>query len=434
MSTNKVNTAQMRNEQISTEIMKTIESANSSKNKPNKNTNHPENTSKKTDNSEQFPLLNQNSNDIQPGTSSSSIINPSNNPKQDYRAAVTNLSPNFTRVQKLIRMKIIPPFTRAHLQTPENFEKATNECYVAILRSFSPRLRPMITIAKTHTIIGNRKLQTLMVTAPIEAEEEVANMQLSGLQILDRTILPTADEIWRYSPSMYPKKFTLRIEGLPILCGDEELLEVIQMPCGDILSEINRHTVTTEIGVVYTGTAHATLQVKSEQEENILKDWSRANGISDKTNWHGITIRAHVPRLHSCSICSTHTGREIFGHDEAWCRKRRPVTSRPVEPIEERIAADGNDEQIDENAPPNDNNVEREDGEIEPDGVETEQEDSSWYQQTRNHRKREKAQVLTPSSTPAKNKFQAFADETSISPQTSPRNRSPNPQKQLFNG
>ena len=176
-------------------------------------------------------------------------------------------------------MKIIPPFTRAHLQTPENFEKATNECYVAILRSFSPRLRPMITIAKTHTIIGNRKLQTLMVTAPIEAEEEVANMQLSGLQILDRTILPTADEIWRYSPSMYPKKFTLRIEGLPILCGDEELLEVIQMPCGDILSEINRHTVTTEIGVVYTGTAHATLQVKSEQEENILKDWSRANGF-----------------------------------------------------------------------------------------------------------------------------------------------------------
>ena len=86
----------------------------------------------------------------------------------------------------------------------------------------------MITIAKTHTIIGNRTLQSRMLTAPIEAEEEVTNMQLTGLQILNRTILPTADKRWRYSPSMYPKKFTLRIEGLPILCGDEELLECLR--------------------------------------------------------------------------------------------------------------------------------------------------------------------------------------------------------------
>ena len=294
----------------------------------------------------------------------------------------------------------------------------------------------MITIAKTHTIIGNRKQQTFMVTAPIEAEEEVANMQLTGLQILNRTMLPTADEIWQYSPSMYPKKFTLRIEGLPILCGDEELLEVIQMSCGDILSEINRHTVTTEVGVVYIGTANATLQVKSEEEETILKDWSRANGISDTRNWHGITIRANVLRLHSCSICSTQSGREIFGHDEAWYRKRRPVTSRPVVPFEEKMTADDKDEQRDQNtAPPNENNDdEREDGAIEPDGGETEHDDGSWYQQTRNRRKREKAQVLTSISTPAKNKFQAFADETSNSPHTRPRNRGLNPQKQLFNG
>ena len=183
--------------------------------------------------------------------------------------------------------------------------------------------------------------------------------------------------------------------------------------------------------MVYTGTAHATLQVKSEVEETILKAWSRDNGISDTTNWHRIIIRAHVPRLHSCSICSIHSGREIVGRDESWCRKRRPVTSRPVEPIEERMAADENDEQIDEiTAPPNerDNNVERKDGEIEQDVGGTEKEDDSWYQQTRNHRKREKAQVLTTSSKLAKSKFQGFADETSISLQTSSRNRSPNPQ------
>ena len=110
---------------------------------------------------------------------------------------------------------------------------------------------------------------------------------------------------------------------------------------------------------------------------------------------------------------------------------------RPVEPIEKRIAADDNDEQIDENNTPlneRDNNIELEDGEIEPDEGDNEQEDCSWYEQKRNHSKKEKARVLTPSSTPAKNKFQAFADETSISHQTSPRNRCPIPQKQLFNG
>ena len=77
------------------------------------------------------------------------------------------------------------------------------------------------------------------------------------------------------------------------------------------------------------------------------------------------------------------------------------------------MAIKDNDGQRDEiTAPLNkrDKNVERDDGEIEADGGETEQDDNSWNQQTRNHTKIEKDQMLTPSSTPAKNKFQAFAE------------------------
>ena len=82
-----------------------------------------------------------------------------------------------------------------------------------------------------------------MVTAPIEAEDEINALQLNGLEILNRTIFPTAEEVWRYSPSMYPKKYTMKIEGLPILSGDEEL-EILAMPVRQILSSITRHNAS----------------------------------------------------------------------------------------------------------------------------------------------------------------------------------------------
>ena len=204
MSTNLNPTTLMRNERISTEILNTIEHEKNLK----KITNSIEMTTENPENSNQFPSLNQNEVVRQPSSSSSNGNLP-NNGTRSYYSAVTNLNSTNTRVQKLIKMRIIPPFTREHLQNPGNFDRATNECYVAILRSFSPRIRPKITISKTHTIMGSRKLQTLMVTAPIEAEEEVATMQLTGLQILNRTIFPTADEVWRYSPSLFPMKVFL---------------------------------------------------------------------------------------------------------------------------------------------------------------------------------------------------------------------------------
>ena len=58
-------------------------------------------------------------------------------------------------------MRIIPPFTKEL------------KLSVSILENFSSPFRPFVTVSKTHTNIGNRKLQTLMVTAPIEAEDEM---------------------------------------------------------------------------------------------------------------------------------------------------------------------------------------------------------------------------------------------------------------------
>ena len=216
-------------------------------------------------------------------------------------------------------------------------------------------------------------------------------------------------------------------------------MEVIQLPCGEIISNISRHTVSTEIGMVHTGTAHATLLVKSAEEEATLKDWSQSNGTSETTNWHGITIRAHIPRLHSCLVCSAQSGKEIFGHDTAWCRKRRPALHQKQVETETDHAPRIEQNQLQTDESPiegtsdsrsieagHQNTDEKEDGEIDDDGT--------WYQQTKKHRKRENGYEVTPSSTPAKNKFQAFADAAAKSSETSPRSRSPNPQKQLFDG
>ena len=429
-----MNSAQMRKDQIVNEIHRQIQNAKNLSNTSQNSTESVQN------NENSFPPLNESNLNLNPKQANEMNVPNSNQPSssatpinRNYSSAVSNSNPRQTRIEHLIKMRIIPPFTREHLSSPSTFDTAVQSCYVAILGSFSARFRPMITISKTHTNIGNRKLQTLMVTAPIEAEDEINVLQLNGLQILNRTIFPTADEIWRYSPSMYPKKYTMRIEGLPILCGDDELMEILAMPVGQLASSITRHTATTELGTVYTGTAHGTVQIMSAEEEESLKKWSKQNGISSTPNWHGLVIRAHVPRLHSCENCSNQMQRLIIGHDDAWCRKKRP----PVQPIEQQSEENEMRQQNTEivetrkqvTAPPT---QEPEEGEI--------TDDTNWYESStrtfKSNKKRNQNFENTPNSTPQKNKFQAFSEDLNApSPAVSPRSRSPEqqPQKQLFN-
>ena len=433
----------MRKDKIANEIRQQIENSKAISNKLQNPSNTIQNNEVLPENvANSFPPLNDNltnskSNEtaVQNNNPTASSI-PSN---RNYSSAVTNINSRPSRIEHLIKMRIIPPFTKEHLSSPVMFDQAVKSCYVAILKNFSPSSRLFVTISKTHTNIGNRKLQTLMVTAPIEAEDEVNALQLNGLEILNRTIFPTADEVWRYSPSMYPKKYTVKIEGLPILCGDEELEEVLAMPVGQLIFPITRHTANTELGTVFTGTAHGTVQIGNTEDEEILRKWSKQNGITEVPNWHGLHIRAHVPRLHTCENCSHLAQRVIIGHDDAWCRKKRA----PIQIIEEEP---GENENEPNKTPPEDNEEKtqknRKDAQPTTDQLEDGEvpDDSNWYESSTrtfnpNNKKRGQNFEATPNSTPQKNKFQAFSEELNApSPEVSPRSRSPNqqPLKQLI--
>ena len=55
------------------------------------------------------------------------------------------------------------------------------------------------------------------------------------------------------------------------------------MPRGDIISEdIKLHSVSSELGVVYTGTARATISVTNGEEKE-LKRWPKQNSCSETT-------------------------------------------------------------------------------------------------------------------------------------------------------
>ena len=81
---------------------------------------------------------------------------------------------NQVRTQRIIRMKVVPPFRREHFQNANLLQTDIENAMREILNIFQPIHRRMVTIARTNIPQpGQRHLQILMVTAPIDAENEV---------------------------------------------------------------------------------------------------------------------------------------------------------------------------------------------------------------------------------------------------------------------
>ena len=89
---------------------------------------------------------------------------------------------NQVRTQRIIRMKVVPPFRRQHFQNANLLQTDIENAMRETLNIFQPIHRRMVTIARTNIPQpGQRHLQ-LMVTAPIEAENEVARAKLTGVK------------------------------------------------------------------------------------------------------------------------------------------------------------------------------------------------------------------------------------------------------------
>ena len=81
---------------------------------------------------------------------------------------------NIYRRQRILRMKVVPPFRKEHFMNRQKLEADVNAAIREILCIFQPKFRPMVTISRTNLTQQNRNIQILMVTAPEEAEEDLA--------------------------------------------------------------------------------------------------------------------------------------------------------------------------------------------------------------------------------------------------------------------
>ena len=128
------------------------------------------------------------------------------------------------RTMNILKLKNIPPFNKDHFATKDTFETASNQCISAIVRHFSPQLRTKLTLSKTFTTVGTRRLHTFHLVAPNEASDVFTRLQSTGIEMLGRTVIPQSDSFQRFIPGIYPKHVPVRILQLPSLCQDQELL------------------------------------------------------------------------------------------------------------------------------------------------------------------------------------------------------------------
>ena len=181
----------------------------------------------------------------------------------------TNIYNKEYRRQRILRMKVDPPFRKEHFLNRQKLEMDVNAAIKEILYIFQPKFRPLVTISRTNLPQQNRNIQILMVTAPEEAEEDLARAKLNEIKIMGKTVFPTGEEIWRFSPSEFPKRAMLRVNNLPILCTDEELEEIMELPedikfAGDLL----RESEETELGRLFTGRAMIPIVIPTREHES----------------------------------------------------------------------------------------------------------------------------------------------------------------------
>ena len=248
-----------------------------------------------------------------------------NNPQPTFSEKLRGNLASTHRTRKIIWMKVIPPFRKEHFMYSQLLEDDVQKAINEIASIFQPKHRGLITISRTNIPQQNgRRLQILMVTAPGEAEGEVARAKLNGIKIMGKTVFPTGDEFWRFSPGEFPKKAMIHITNLPVLCETDELEEMLGLPDHTEHDIMQRESIQTDSGKIYTGRARIPIVINSKEHEEHLLEWSNWRNSEDGLLvWNEIPVYMSIPKLHKCGECEKE-GRPYIGHDEKWCRIRRP--------------------------------------------------------------------------------------------------------------
>ena len=279
----------------------------------------------------------------------SEVNSPAMQPPSFSDTVKGNASPK-PKIQKTIRMKIIPPFRKEHFHNPQLLQEDIGKAMFEIMSAFQPKFRNKITIARTNLVQHGRTLQILIVTAPGEAEEDVARAKLVGIKMMGKTVFPTADEFWRFSPGEFPKRAMIRITNLPALLETDELEELLDLPPETNFNNLlERETIETEAGKVHTGRGRIPNIINSKEHQKELFQWSIWRNSEDgRLVWNEVPLFMSIPKLHRCSMCEAENRTQFMGHDGRWCRIQRR-TQEPEKPEEPSCQTPtNNDEQAPE--------------------------------------------------------------------------------------
>ena len=108
----------------------------------------------------------------------------------NFRNALT-ANKSTTQTKQIQIIKIIPPFSREIVRSAENLAQAYRSCASDILKQFPTTMQQKMTISKTITVTkDDRKLHTLTVIAPLEAEQFITSIKSEGIILLNRTVFP----------------------------------------------------------------------------------------------------------------------------------------------------------------------------------------------------------------------------------------------------
>ena len=234
--------------------------------------------------------------------------------------ASNNIPP--PRTMNILKLKILPPFNKDHFATKTTFETASIQWIAAILRQFSPQLRTKLTLSKTFTMVGTRRLHTFHLVAPNEASDVFTRLQSTGNEMLGRTVIPQSDSFERFIPGINPKHVPVRILQLPSLCQDQELQDILDLPDSTQITFIRHDTDEIDGMHFYNGRVSAMIRVVSHEHEEMLRECSIRNHENGTLTWNDIPIYAFIPALHQCHHCKEHR-RPFHGHDVAWYRYAR---------------------------------------------------------------------------------------------------------------
>ena len=237
-------------------------------------------------------------------------------PQQPSYSGIASTNIHQPRIMPILKLKIIPPFNKGNFATKTTFETASNQCIAAFLRQFPVQLRTKLTLSKTFTMVGTRRLHTFHLVAPNEASDVITRLQSTGIEMLGRTVIPQIDSFECFIPGIYPKHVPVRILQLPSLCTDHEIEELLDLPDSTPIISVRHHTDEIDGMHFYNGRASAMIRVTSQEHETRLRQWSIQNHENGTLQWNEIPIYAFISALHQCHHCKEH--RRLFhGHDAA---------------------------------------------------------------------------------------------------------------------